>query len=97
MQAVKYNNIEKVKKLLTKANADSCDESGKSLLIWASCKGHEWMCKSLLQKGAKVDIQDSQGSTALHEAAQNGHVEVCSLLLKNKADGNKKISKAALH
>ena len=79
-----------MKKLLTKSNVDTCDENGKSLLIWASFRGNEKMCKILLQKGAKLDIQDSEGLTALHEAAQNGHVEVCSLLLKSKANVNSK-------
>ena len=90
MHAVIYNLIEKVKKLLTRSNVDTCDESGKSLLNWASFKGNKKMCNILLQKGAKFNFQDSQGLTALHEAAQNGHVEVCSLLLTYKANVNKK-------
>ena len=90
LHAVRYNNIEKVKKLLTKSNADTCDENKKTLLIWASFRGYEKMCRILLKQGAKLDIRDSQGLTALHEAAQNGHVQVCSLLLKYKANVNKK-------
>ena len=88
MQAVRYNNIDKVKKLLIKSNADTCDEKKKTLLIWASFRGYEKMCKILLKQGAKLDIKDSQGLTALHEAAQNGHAGVCSLLLKYKANVN---------
>lgn len=86
LHAVKFNNIEKVKKLLKEFEdkLNICDENGKSLLMWVSNKGHEKMCKALLKKGAVVNLQDNQGCTALHEAAKNGHLEVCRMLLKNK-------------
>ena len=86
MYAVKFNNIEKVKKLLKEFEdkLNICDENGKSLLMWVSNKGHERMCKALLKKGAIVNLKDNQGCTALHEAAKNGHLEVCRILLKSK-------------
>ena len=57
-----------------------------SLLMAAAEGGEEAIVRMLLQRGAYVDLQDSEGATALVHAATGGHTAVVQVLLDAKAD-----------
>ncbi|KFH07155.1 ankyrin repeat-containing protein [Toxoplasma gondii MAS] len=51
----------------------------------ASWKGHEAVCRLLLEKGAAINHQDFEGRTPLHEAAHHGHAHIVKFLIENNA------------
>lgn len=55
--------------------------------------------KSLIKKGADVNVQSEDGKTSLHFAAESGCANLVNLLLESKVDINKasKDGKVALH
>ena len=56
-----------------------------SALHEAARWGHDQICKALLQKSAKIELQDKDGLTALMQAAIWGHEKVVKVLLENGA------------
>ncbi|KAL8957185.1 MAG: hypothetical protein Q9193_005480 [Seirophora villosa] len=62
--------------------------SSKGLTL-ASASGHVDEVRTLLRKGAHVDVQNGRGETAPGLAIMNGHTEVAGLLLSFYADVNK--------
>ena len=62
---------------------DSCDRDPP--LIEASANGNIAVVKLLLDKGAQVDITNTEKETALMIASQNGHTDVVKLLLDKGA------------
>ena len=87
LDAAKLNQLDKMKKLLTRYNVDTYDEKGDTPLMFASCNGNQEMCKALLEKEVSVDKENHDGWTALLYAAWKGHIEVCSMLLSCCVDG----------
>ena len=66
-----------------------CAEQGRAtLLMAAACGGHEAMVRMLLQRGASVNLQESDGGTALMGAAVNGQTTIVQALLDAKADAS---------
>ena len=61
----------------------------------AAKNGHERAVELLLQRGAEVDLQDSDSWSALMCAADNGHERMVELLLRRGAKINKQRSDAA--
>lgn len=61
--------------------------------------GHEEIAKILIQKGANVNLSDSNGWTPLFVAAASGHSKIVQLLIKSGADVNLKnnLGLAPLH
>ena len=57
------------------------------------------MVKTLLAKGAEVDVKNKWGETPLHEAAEHGHLDVVKALLAKGAevDAKNKHGKTPLH
>ena len=53
----------------------------------ASTSGQTAMVRTLVSKGAKVGIRNSDGNIALHMAASNKHREIVELLLGGKPSG----------
>ena len=47
LDAARSNQLDKIKKLLTKHNVNACDEEGTSLLAWASSYGNRKICELL--------------------------------------------------
>jgi ankyrin repeat protein len=84
---VTSNNIDAVKKTLSKSNCNSVDEEGDPLLMNAALYASVDMVELLLKKGAKPNATNRDGETALMWALQD--IEKTKLLLKNGADVNK--------
>ena len=56
----------------------------------AARNGHENIVKTLVEKGAKVDVKDNEGMSALIMAAQYGHYEIVKFLIPRVANINDK-------
>lgn len=85
---VQENNLEKVK-LFSSEELSILDESGMSLLHWASDRGYLEMVQYLLQRiPHHINSQDNEGQTALHYAVSCSHEEIVKILLENKANIN---------
>ncbi|CAF0770364.1 unnamed protein product [Rotaria sordida] len=88
VQAVQYNEIERVKQLIEsgQADVDVPDNEGCYLMHWASINNHVELVRYLIAKGAKVDIVGGDlKSTPLHWACRQGCVETFFLLVDNGA------------
>ena len=59
-----------------------------TLLIAASMGGQEAMVRMLLQRGASVNLGNSDSGTALINAAIGGHTRIVQVLLDAKADAS---------
>ncbi|XP_041042130.1 death-associated protein kinase 1 isoform X3 [Carcharodon carcharias] len=68
------------------------------LMIAAGC-GNVQILNLLIQKGAKIDVQDKSGSNALYWAARHGHTEMLKFLLQKECPLNvqDKSGETALH
>ncbi|XP_078424344.1 death-associated protein kinase 1 isoform X2 [Cetorhinus maximus] len=68
------------------------------LMIAAGC-GNVQILNLLIQKGAKIDVQDKSGSNALYWAARHGHTETLKFLLQKECPLNvqDKSGETALH
>ncbi|MDJ0597039.1 MAG: ankyrin repeat domain-containing protein [Pleurocapsa sp. MO_226.B13] len=88
--AVKHNDLELAKELITKgADVNQKDSSGNSLLIVSSADGNAEIVQLLLESGAALSAVDANmKATALHAAAYLGHPEVMKLLIKQGIDLN---------
>lgn len=77
--------------LLQGADVDvnECNEEKDNVLQIAAREGHANLCKMLLDRGWKVNVQDQFAHSPLYYAAKNEHVEVVRLLLKHGAKLNK--------
>jgi len=69
-----------------KAELDSLDETGFSLLHYCSMFNLEHLVPVILSKGGGVNHKTRCGSTALHLAASAGHIAVTRLLVESGAD-----------
>lgn len=85
MQAVKSQNLVKVKQLLNRSGQplDEADEQGFTPLIWASREGFTKVVELLIQKGANPNHLDQwMKANAGHKAAFWGRTETMKLLLQ---------------
>jgi ankyrin repeat protein len=69
-------------------DARCAEHHDETLLISAAAGGQEAMVRMLLQRGAGVNLQDSDGVTALMYAATIGHTTTVQVLLDAKADAS---------
>jgi RNA polymerase primary sigma factor len=61
-------------------NVNVVDNNGRSLLMLAASKGHDGICKLLIDAGANLSVTDNQGHDALAFAAKNGFTEIVEML-----------------
>jgi ankyrin repeat protein len=61
-------------------------------LMAAARNGHENIVKTLVEKGAEVDLKDNEGMSAIILAAQYGHYEIVKFLIPRVANINEKAS-----
>ncbi|CAF0849764.1 unnamed protein product [Rotaria sp. Silwood1] len=88
VQAVQYNEIERVKQLIESGQSDvnTPDNEGCYLMHWASINNHVELVRYLIAKGAKVDVVGGDlKSTPLHWACRQGCVETFFILVDNGA------------
>ena len=69
-------------------DARCAEYKGATLLMSAAALGQEAIVRMLLQRGASIDLQDSNGITALMSAAINGQTTTVQALLDAKADAS---------
>lgn len=75
------------------------EETGRTALYYAAARGLCETAKTLIEKGAEVNVQDRVGKTPLHYAAENGHCETAKTLIEHKANVNAQdqVGRTALH
>lgn len=61
---------------------DTVNSSNETQLHVAAEYGHLSIIEVLLQRGARLHLQDNKGHTALHKAASRGHTEIVRALIK---------------
>ncbi len=91
--AVERNRSDFVEQLLTAGAEVNCrDKLGKTPLHLASRRGWSEMLEMLIDRGAKVDTEDDQGATPLFDAVLFNQVSAVKVLLKHRADPERKTS-----
>ncbi|KAF2799441.1 hypothetical protein K505DRAFT_321149 [Melanomma pulvis-pyrius CBS 109.77] len=88
--AASNGELERVQRLLnSKAkeyiDINDVDTEGTPPLVYASCFGHDDVAQTLIEAGAKVDVQDKNRWTPLMWAMTNRHKGIVKLLLDNGA------------
>ena len=87
-------NFEMVKFLMEEnqgKNIESSDiQDAFSSAVWYN---RPKIAKYLIKKGADCNAKDCIGNTPLHTAVEKDFIEVAELLIKNKADVNRRISR----
>jgi ankyrin repeat protein len=73
-----------------KADVNSRDRNGQTLIMWAAARGYTEVVAQLIQNGADVNAAAAvyDGRTALQAAAEGGYLDVVVRLLEEKADVN---------
>ncbi|XP_030396622.1 ankyrin repeat domain-containing protein 24 [Gopherus evgoodei] len=101
LQAVNYNDPEKVTSLLLRKGLvpTKLDSEGKSAFHLAATRGNVDCLEVMLAHGADAMTTDSSGYNALHLAAKHGHPECVSKLLQASCpvDGADSNGRTALH
>lgn len=95
--AASNGELERVKRLLDGTareyiDINAVDAEGTPPLVYASCFGHEDVAETLIQEGAKVDVQDRNRWTPLMWAMTNRHKGIVKLLLDHGASTDVKSS-----
>ncbi len=86
MDALKAENHKKALEIVKNVNSvNYIDNNKASLLFIAAAKGYFEVCKILINKGAKLNLQAENGGTALMLASQQAHLEIVKLLIKKGA------------
>ncbi len=68
------------------SNDDEYTEDEGSALTFAAELGHLAIVKLLIDRGAGLEVTNSDGQTAFSLACQHGHAEIMDLLLSKKAE-----------
>jgi len=87
-KAVCEGDVKQLKMLATdsKANLNSCDVEGNSVLLWATFYGRANCVLSLLEQRADLHHRNSSGTTPVICAADAGHLDCLEVLIKKRAD-----------
>lgn len=100
LRALEKSNLEIADLLLARPEVElnAQGASGVTVLMQYVGLNNEDMVRKVLDRGATVELQDSDGDTALHRAAQSGNVEILELLLAKgaKPDVQNKVGGTAL-
>lgn len=71
-----------LEELLEDIDINTVNSSSETLLHVAAEHGQLSVIELLIQKGARLDLQDNKGQTALHRAASKGNTEIVRALTK---------------
>lgn len=83
--AVQDNDLDTIRKLLTKKNVNSI-LGGYAPLHWAVQEGFIEAAEMLIAAGADLNIKDDCGCSPLYKAVGENHVEIAKLLIEKGAD-----------
>lgn len=88
-----------LEELLKDTDINAVSSSNETMLHVAAEHGHLPTIELLLQRGARLDLRDSEGCTALHRAASRGHSRAIRALIKAGAPiyALDKQAKTAIH
>lgn len=87
IESIKQNQTNNTLSLIvSQKTAFDHDENNSSALMWAAIMRQKDIAQTLLEKGARLDIEDNIGDTPLIAAAKGGNVEIIKLFLKAGAD-----------
>ncbi|XP_076009468.1 CARD- and ANK-domain containing inflammasome adapter protein [Genypterus blacodes] len=75
-------SLSQLQELLDDTDINAVNSRNETLLHVAAEHGDLSIIEFLLDRGARLDLQDSKGQTALHRAASRGHTEAVRALLK---------------
>jgi hypothetical protein len=85
--AAKTNNVSEMEDALEEeVPIDTIDQFGNTLLILAAQQGSKRMCKFLLRRGAKINMQNLVGNTVLHYCYAYSHYNLADYLKSKGAD-----------
>ncbi|KAJ6648522.1 Ankyrin repeat domain-containing protein 39 [Pseudolycoriella hygida] len=84
--AALYNDIGRLKDLISRGHTNHLDETGYTALHYAARKNNITACELLIRADADVNAKTNGGVTPLHRAAMMGHIDVVKLLLIHRAD-----------
>jgi ankyrin repeat protein len=89
LQAVRAGDAVEIKRLIdNKADIETRDIRGRSLLAIAAASGNAEVIKFLIESGANVNSCNEQGLTPLMEAVIKGHTVILQCLINAGADVN---------
>lgn len=80
--AARKGDLLLLEELLKDSDINTVNSSKETLLHVAAENGHLSIAELLIQKGARLDLQNDAGHTALHRAASRGHTELMKTLVK---------------
>ncbi|WP_164968144.1 ankyrin repeat domain-containing protein [Arcobacter sp. CECT 8986] len=86
--AVRTNDYEKVKSLVSKDNVNKVDTLGYTPLHIAARNNNVEIAKLLIDNNAKLDEKDNFKDTALLDAIKNNYIDMSKLLICNGANIN---------
>lgn len=85
-KAIIHNRIDVLQRLTQQRfDIHVTNDAGKTALMAAARKGAVEFCKTLIERGARVNQINENGGTALMHAAANGNTDTLGLLLKHGA------------
>ncbi|HHF0573734.1 TPA: ankyrin repeat domain-containing protein, partial [Legionella anisa] len=79
LKSCSFNEDSSIEEILE--NMNQLDKKGKTPIHYACYHGIEDTVNFLLEKGARLDIQDNKGQFAINLAVQQGHVKIVKKLL----------------
>lgn len=89
--AVLFQDVPKIKDLLSKGAKASHMASGRPILGWAAQSGNTEIVQVLVDAKADINAKDEGiGHTPLMRAVETGYVDIVNVLLKAKSDPNAK-------
>lgn len=90
LDACKKGDLNRVVKILTPANVNCRDPTGRNSTPLHLAAGYNNLevAEYLLRNGAQVNAQDKGGLIPLHNAASYGHLDVAALLIRYKTHVN---------
>ncbi|KAM9239070.1 CARD- and ANK-domain containing inflammasome adapter protein-like [Leptosomus discolor] len=80
--AVAKGCLSELEETLKDNDINALNSSSETLLHVAATHGHLTIMKYLINKGAKIDVNDRKGRTPLHRAAEKGHSDAVKVLLR---------------
>ena len=79
-------HVQVVEMLLSDSNIDTQGYLGRTILCISALRGHETLVRLLLDRNAKLELEDDDQSTPLMNAVRMNHNEIAQLLIAKDAN-----------